>query len=394
MTAILNFSKSLLDLGRTHVANRQSTKAVGVLQKLIGMPDVAPKLLAEANYAIGQIQFDRSEYESAEDYLVAALDFDEDHADANYLLARTMEKQSGGADEMVVQQYRQATTLAPDDAVRKSAYGRALVAYDRSDRGAKILRQTFTKNKSNPAVVEEVLHGLVAGRHYEDAEKVLRHATKQKESDPRFQTICREFNRRRLKENWPRKAASHKGQPYVVAFPATTNRAEPVAVAKETGKRFRVVAAVEKFDLPKVAVDPDALLLDLLDRSSAEHLSRIADTLGCNDSDKVDISNAIARKLENSEGLRGIVQKLPADSKKLLRTLIRVGGVVPATVLEQNDPERVGPHPAQALSDAGLIFVGTDSSKTTKQSSEIAIIPSQLHKRLAKLNRIKVGVRQ
>lgn len=394
MTAILSFSKSLLDLGRHYVANRRSTQGLQVLQRLVDMPQVPHATMAEANYLMGQIHFEKANYDLAEDCLLAALDSDDAHGDANFLLARVMQKLAGEADEMVVGQYRQAAKLDPSNAVRKCAYGRALIENRRPELGLRILKRAFAKNKQDPAVVEEVLHGLVALRNYDDAARILRGVAKRKKNDPRFQRLCTEFNRRRLKENWPVAKPQRRADAYVVPMP---RRSEPAAavVALETGTAFRIVAATQSRQLPKLELNADDLLLDLLDRISIEQLGRIAQVVGCKPSERMDIANAIAQRLDSPESLKAIVQGLPAGSKKLLRTLLRVGGVVPAAVLEQNDDATAEPHPALALVDAGLVFVGPDRSAAPGDNRpEIAIVPVDLHKRLAKLNRIKVVVRQ
>jgi hypothetical protein len=96
--------------------------------------------------------------------------------------------------------------------------------------------------------------------------------------------------------------------------------------------------------------------------------------------------------LRDPDVLAKIVKSLPGETRNLLRTVVRAGGFVPASVLFQNTgPDSPPPDYVQPLLINGLLFFGTDASAAKKDGRLIAVVPVDLVNDLARAMRIKLG---
>ena len=90
-----------------------------------------------------------------------------------------------------------------------------------------------------------------------------------------------------------------------------------------------------------VALDPELTLAEILKKSGTAATSRIYENLGLLGKSRAKDKRAeIAVVLLQRSFLNSLVRDLPAESRKLLRTVVRVGGYVPATTLFQNTGRR------------------------------------------------------
>jgi hypothetical protein len=79
-------------------------------------------------------------------------------------------------------------------------------------------------------------------------------------------------------------------------------------------------------------------------------------------------------------------------SRKLLRTIVRVGGYVPANVLQQTAADcSAEDNPALPLFQMGLIYKGVElNSRSKPADTSIAMIPLDLFEKLSKVLKMPV----
>jgi hypothetical protein len=102
-----------------------------------------------------------------------------------------------------------------------------------------------------------------------------------------------------------------------------------------------------------------------------------------------DVRKEIAAAFDDQGFVQRQVQSLPTETRRLLRTVIRAGGFMPASVLFQNTgPDAPPPDYVQPLVERGLLFFGREKASSTKL---VAMVPADLIAPLARALKVKPG---
>jgi tetratricopeptide (TPR) repeat protein len=405
MVAVLNMARQLLDLGRSHLDHYRTTEALRVLRRLIELPDVPPRIAAEASYLIAQIHFNRSEYDEARGSLSEALATDPSSAECHFLLAQSNDLDESGDDEDAVSHYAAAARLAPDDARKQAAYARKLVETKTSKKGLQILEQAYADHGSDPIVVENFVDALIEAGRLEDAELVAAQAAYRNSDDPRFGDIRRRFQQR-LREirlfdrvKLPRPGRHRWKLPFRnFGSSPSSRRRRPTRGGDGSRKRSRGHAnsdgsgkepPASAASRPAPLLHPHMTLAQALKQAGSQVTAGIYETLGLIGKRRPHLQRAeVTAALRQRAFLHSLTRRAPAESRKLLRTVVRAGGYVPAAVLFQNTgPEAPPPDSVQPLLQSGLLFLGRQPGRG---SGMVAMVPVDLLERLASVLRIRL----
>jgi hypothetical protein len=318
------------------------------------------------------------------------------------LLAQSQEGQGSERTAEAMKSYAHAAELAPGDGKIVSVYARKLLGTKFTDRAIDLLAATYTAYDDDPIVVENYVCGLMEVDRVDEAELVVTQASYRHGDDSRFRHIRRRFEQRvrhmKLFCRDRRESDDSKGRPAyregVVPFrnigntppgkprgPKRPSRRRPGQDNQrpeyEDGSKptSDLVALEEGMDLQSTLkkvgqVVTGAIYRDLgLIGKTRPHLQR----------------EQIVGALLQRTFLNTLSKKLPADSRKLLRTVVRLGGYVPASVLFQNTgPEAPPPDIVQPLLRLGLLYLGREAGKRPKNGEGlVAVIPVDLHDRLS-----------
>ena len=138
-------------------------------------------------------------------------------------------------------------------------------------------------------------------------------------------------------------------------------------------------------------LSPESSLKEILKAGGRAYTERVYHELGLMGKSRSDHQRAaVCTVLMEKAFLASLVRRLPASSRKLLRTVVAAGGFVPMTVLFQNTgPDAPPPDYAQPLVACGLVYFGLDGSSRRKANPpSVAVVPVDLLHKLASLMRI------
>lgn len=439
MTAIVPMDRALLELASHSLRFFQYDKAVRILSRLIGRPELPPAIAAEANRLLAEAHFRRAEYEQARDRLEESLDRDPENAESHFLLAQTIEHEEEDEAQDALVHYEWAAALAPADARKRSAYGRRLAVED-ADRGLAVLEETYQQHATDPVVVRDFVLALLESGRHDDAELLLAQAAYRHGDDRRIRGLRRLIQLRRWEDcaeraghdregrrprpvprgpghdasrrhpreserragtgsDSPRMRSSsrqrqHAGEAGPVLLPFRNFAGERPGDEREKKRSSRprkndAPAAKESDGLP--LYDREMRLLEVLKLAGAGQVAVIYESLGLMGKVRTDHRRReISQALMQAPFVNAVVRELPAASRRVLRTLVRAGGFVPLGVLFQNTgPEAPPPDYVQPLIRNGLVYLGRDKkSKSKAGPPPVAMVPADLHLILAAVLRV------
>ena len=418
MVAVLNMPESLLALTQTHLQQHRVTEALRVLRRLLNFPDLPPSIAAKANLLLARIHFNQADYEEACVNLGEALSADPENAESHYLLAQSSE-QNVETQEESIDHFERAAALAPHDGRMVSAYGRRLVTSGESTKGIELLTEAYREHASDPRVVENVVEALMDADRVDDAELVVRQTSYRYHTDRRFEDLRHRFENRRRETMLARssrrsspnaRSSSRRGsQPessaYLLPFrsfespppgkPRSPKRpahggARRTATSHEASAGSSDAAFATDWTAAVPVLDGDMELKDVLKKMGRQVTAQVYQGLGLlgkarPQDQRAEISAVLLRRAF----LNSLVKRLPAESRKLLRSLVRLGGLAPASVLFQNTgPDAPPPDYVQPLLSSGLLFFGSAPRRQKSEQGLLAVIPADLLLRLATVLRI------
>ena len=409
MVAVLNMARQLLSLGRSQLESFRAVDGARTLRRLLDLPNLAPEIAAEANFLVAQIHFDRSEFAQACDTLSAALKRDPDNADCHFLFAQANDRADDHDDSESLEHYACAAKLAPDDGRKVSAYARKLAETSGADSGLPMLEKAYSEHGDDPVVVENFVEALVEANEFDDAALLVAQASHRNADDGRFKQVRRRFEQRlrhtRLFE--PHRISESKGESILPfrAFGSTPpgkprGSKKPARRPRDAGRNDATpgaepgdVDARSDASRPVPVLTADLTLSEVLKKSGSGPIARIHEHLGLLGTGRPHVLRAaVTKTLLQRTFLNSLTKRLPRDSNKLLRTVVRSGGYVPASVLFQNTgPDAPPPDYVQPLLQAGLLYFGRQAARGAKaRQGLVAVIPTDLLDRLGTVLRIPI----
>ncbi len=335
MPTILSFAQGLLDLAAAE-ARRRPELARKALRTAAGLPPHATAAwrgLAELNEREGNLAAAR---EAWREVLARAPEDGSAHSELARLLAA-----EGRFEEALGHDARAATAGSNPD---PAAHGLRLLRVGRTDEALAGLRAALAAEPNNTAVRA----ALTAATQAEQEPRTLRFPTGEAAARP-------------------------------------TNAAPPPgAVGGRTGGEGasggqqrntpRPRSAAPAAGLPKLAAN--VTLAACLKGWGEARISALRERLGLLPKESPAAARAeLAAVLQDEGTLRPLLAGLPAPARRLLKSLVKLGGFAPAAALFQTaGPEAPPPDFAQPLLDLGVLHLGADA----RGENLVAAIPATL----------------
>lgn len=405
MLLVLSMARRLLQLGRKRLEQFQRDEGLRILRRLLTLPNVPPAVLAKANFLIAQVQYDHEEFQAAHERLAQVVTQAPNNANYHFWLAASTENLPANNAKMSLAHYALAARLAPHDGRKTSVYACKLVATKARAKGLRLLEKVYVRHQNNAAVLENVVEGLLEADRVDDAELVVRRACYQHQDNPAFQSLKCRFRirmvQRKIEQGATRKVHGNparnelvieegEDEPAIIPFQVFGDR------MRERARRRLNANQAKQNSRPEPVVGPVPLtasmtLVETLKAVGANTTGLIYQALGLVGKNRVATQR---RELEQVFGSRtfltNVIKRLPDDSRKLLRTLVRAGGYVPASTLFQNTgPEAPPPDYVQPLLQRGLLFLGEGTrTSTVAETPLVAMIPADLLRNIAVVLRV------
>jgi len=389
---IVSFQRQLMDQAKAQIERGRYSEAALLLDRVIHHPRLEPEMGAEANFLLSQIHFACADVSEAEKSARLAVSASEENPDYHFILARALEED--GDDDEALNHYAVAARLAPEDSHKVLQYARVVARQKSPSRGVRLMQSVYARQCDDPAVVASVVEGLMANEQMEEAELVVRQVMYRHGDDVRFRRIRDRFRSLRCEMLLGRKPIGSDGSSEVIPY----RNPQVLAMGKPGGARRPnrdestpppkpPVKRPVSFD--PIAIDEGMTTLEVLRRSGAGVIASIYDSLGLLGKVESDSqAREIAAFLADADSLARVVKELPAASRKLLKTLVQLGGYVPATaVFQTTGPDAPPPDFAQPLFASGLASFGRTTR--TRRQPMVVSIPVDLLGRLSRILKIK-----
>jgi tetratricopeptide (TPR) repeat protein len=397
MEAIIPLTQGLYNLGADLLKRHRFSEGVRILRRLLDTPDLSPTLAADANQLLANVHYEHRDFAQMRRAAERAVEKNPANAEAHFLLA-----EAASHDEMhpepavALDHYAKAAELAPEDAAKQTAYGMQLVRSKNADAGIAVMERTYVRHGRDPMIVSEFAQALIEADRTEDAELMVAQACDRNRDDRRFSRVRQSVQQR----VWHRRVSEPSGG-------GRENRSEPRSVIpfrsfggpespRPRGNRRILGFTSKPTPKPKApTAGPPVLtakmtLAEVIKRMGRNTAYSIGETLGLFGKEAPkDLRREITAAFDDSGFVRRHVQSLPAETRRLLRTVVRAGGFLPASVLFQNTgPDAPPPDYVQPLVERGMLFFGREKASSPKL---VAMIPSDLIAALAKALRVRPG---
>lgn len=397
MAGTLRFDSHLIDLSRSYLDSGRIDAALSLLNRILSMPSLPPERAAEANFLLARARIAASQLDAAAQSLRRTLERTPDDADSHYLLAQALDQSNEGADALP--HYAKAAQLDPADGRKVASYARALARKKDRGRGVRLLQSAYADHASNPDVVEAVVQGLVENDEIEEAELVVAQSAYRHGADHRFRRLREWVRIRTLETRLYGGVRGSDGASEVLEFrnPESNSQRKPGG-AKRPRRDGEPPEGPAEAPRPRPASRPVALdqgmkLVEILRRSGAAQVGAVYENLGLiGKRGSADQIAEIASAFAEQETLAAVVRDLPRASRKLLKTLVQLGGYVPASAVFQFDgPDAPPPDYLQPLVAKGLAYFGRSTKSRRSGGAMVVATPADLVGRLARVLKVKVG---
>ena len=392
MSSIVSFQRQLIEQAQAHVEQGRYTQAASLLERIIHHPRLDPQTAAEANFLLSQVRFACADMSGAEKSARLAVNASADNPEYHFVLARALEE-DGESDE-ALSHYAVAARLAPNDNRKVLQYARVVAEQKSPSRGIRLMQTVYARQSDDPQVVASVVEGLMANDQMEEAELVVKQVMYRHGDDQRFRLIRDRFRALRCEMLLCQKSRGSDGSSEVIPYrnPAVLAMGKPGGARRpnrDDANDPPKPVAKRPVAVEPIAIDEGMTTLEVLRRSGGGVTASIYDSLGL--LGKVDSDSQareIAAFLADADSLARVVRELPVPSRKLLKTLVQLGGYVPATaVFQTTGPDAPPPDFAQPLFAAGLASFGRTTRK--RRQPMVISIPVDLLGRLARILKVK-----
>jgi len=394
MDAIIPLTQGLFNLGADLLKRRRYSEGVRILRRLLDTPELSPTLAAEANQLLASVHYEHHNYAQMRRAAERALQTNPDNAEAHFLLAEAAAKDELCLEPAVaLEHYGKAAELAPDDVEKQSAYALQLVRSEKATAGVAVMEKAYSLHSGDPRVVSDFAQTLIEADRPDDAELLVLQACDRHGDDRRFsrlrQTVRQRIWHRRVTEAGDR-SSRRDGPRATVPFRSFDG---PDSPRPRGNRRILSLSSTSKPRTPPPGppvLTPTMTIAEVLKRMGKNAAFAVGEALGLFGKEAPkDIRKEVSAAFADPSFVRRIVQSLPTETRRLLRTVVRAGGYMPASVLFQNTgPDAPPPDYVQPLVEQGLLFFGREKASSPKL---VALVPADLLAALAKALRVRPG---
>jgi Flp pilus assembly protein TadD len=393
MEAIIPLTQGLFNLGADLLKRRRYSEGVRILRRLLETPDLSPTLAADANQLLANVHYEHHDFAQMRRAAERALQNNPENADAHFLLAEAAAKDELCPEPTIaLEHYGKAAELAPDDVEKQSAYALHLVRSKKSAVGVAVMEKAYARHDGDPRVVSDFAQALIEADRPDDAELLVVQACDRHNEDRRFSRL-RQTVRQRI---WHRRieGGDHRNDEPRSTIPF---RSFGGSDSPRPRSNRRATFSMTSPNLKPKSPPPGPPVLtssmsigDVLKRMGKGAALAVGESLGLFGKEAPkDVRKEISAAFADQPFVRRIVQSLPTETRRLLRTVVRAGGFMPASVLFQNTgPDAPPPDYAQPLVEKGMLFFGREKASSPKL---VAMVPSDVLLPLAKALRVKPG---
>lgn len=395
MGSVIGFQQRLFEQATLLVDQGRFADACKLLDQLISQPSLPPHLAAEAHFLLAQARYAQANWAAAKSSAERALRSDKGNPDYHFMLAETLDED--GQSQSALGHFAQAARLAPEDPRKVLRYARAVAEHKNADRGVRLMESVYRQHGDDPEVVANVVAGLVENGRLDDAELVVTQTMYRHGDDPRFRRLrdrLRAYRCELVLRGTPQ-AERAEETAGVVAYRNLSVHAmgKPGGARRpdrSQGSQPPKESSPAPASLRPVAVDPGMTVLEILRRGGEGMVRSISEGLGLvvKEEGSAQVRD-LARFLADIDSLDRVVRDLPDDSRRLLTTLVRAGGYVPASTLFQTTGASAPPPDyVLPLLSCGLVYFGRP---TRGKQKLVVTIPEDLLPRLARVLDVEVG---
>ncbi|MGL4462545.1 MAG: hypothetical protein ACRDD1_12775 [Planctomycetia bacterium] len=393
--AVLNMAAALVDLADERFRAGQPTLAVATLDGLLRRTGLSPAVAADAWHLRALHSFELGDFAAAYEHACQGLAAVPNHGDLHFLAAQALESQTDdvppGQDAAALDHYAKAAKYAPDDAEKVGVYGLRLTLAGKASAGLGRLWRSYRLDESDPASLERLLEGLHAAGRIDDAELLLAQAWRRFADDRRFGEIRSEWRLRLRAAKAVRPEISEALEPRSTIPFVTLDAAERAAATIRATRPAAESAAVRV--AASARFSREETLAEVLRKSTVELVAAVHEQLGLPEGrSAAAMRKDLAAVLTRPTELRNLVRSLPESSRRLLRTLVRAGGYVPAGTLFQTTRRQLSAaEVVQPLLSHGLLYFGKPAQPSAAVGpGYVALVPCDVCKALSAALRLRL----
>jgi len=393
MDAIIPLTQGLFNLGADLLKRRRYSEGVRILRRLLETPDLSPTLAADANQLLASIHYERHDFAQMRRAAERALQGNPENADAHFLLAEAAAKDELCPEPTVaLEHYGKAAELAPDDVDKQTAYALQLVRSKKPAVGVAVMEKTYARHGGDPQVVSDFAQTLIEADRPDDAELLVVQACDRHQEDRRFsrlrQTVRQRIWHRRVEGEGRRSVEPRSTIPFRSFGGSDSPR--PRSNRRATYNFTSANVTPKSSPQGPPVLTSSMTIADVLKRMGKSAALAVGEALGLFGKEAPkDVRKEISSAFADQPFIRRIVQSLPTETRRLLRTIVRAGGYMPASVLFQNTgPDAPPPDYVQPLVEKGMLFFGREKAPSPKL---VAMVPADVLLPVAKALRVKPG---
>jgi tetratricopeptide (TPR) repeat protein len=389
MSSFVSFPQRLLERARDQIRRGGLAEAARTLDHIIHHPKLDPAIACEGNFLLAQVRFALADLSGAEQSARKALALDADNPDYHHLLGRMLEESDS---DQAGEHFSQAARLSPNDPRKVLSFGKSIADRKDHEQGVRLIESAYAHAPDDPDVVESVMDGLLDHGRIDEAELVVTQALYRHIDDRRFRLIRDRFRARRCELMLTKRAKGSDGAMEIIPYrnPILSARKPGGAKRPDRSKTPPAPPVPGPVRTTPTAIDEGMSLLEILRRSGSAASSSIYHSLGLLGKDDFESqAREIASFLSDADSLERIIRDLPPASRKLLGTLVQLGGYVPATtVFQTTGVDAPPPDYAQSLIALGLVVFG---QSTRGRRPMVLAVPFDLLGRLARILKVTIG---
>jgi tetratricopeptide (TPR) repeat protein len=162
-----------LELARYLARKGRRKEALSQALQLLRRPDLSLAAAADAHRVAGELYLDNDCFSKARRHFRQSLTIEPGHARTRFLAGLAFERDPDGDDYRAACSFLKASTLTPENAAYRAAFGRAAIRCDRVQRGVRELNRAAEAGLKDLTLLEVVIEGLLEAGKVNAANRII-----------------------------------------------------------------------------------------------------------------------------------------------------------------------------------------------------------------------------